>query len=133
MHDTYASLVHDLGEHPVYDRTAVLLSTNFRYLGGAGTTSYERDFSALAPQWLHDLNRDYEVNHSPAVQDALRQLQEQLWKAYPDRVVIGRPTEAPGRGGVCGCEDDEDPGCLPQGPPPKGGCPPPRGGSRRRC
>ncbi len=107
----------------------MLLSTNFRYLGGAGTMSYERAFPALAPRWLHDLNRDCEVNHSPAVQDARRRLQEQLWAAYPDRLVIGKPTQS---AGGCGCLDEDDGGCPPpkrRCPPPKGGCPPPRRGS----
>jgi hypothetical protein len=137
MHDTHEDLVHDLGEHPNYDRTDVLLSTDFRYLGGSGTTAYGRDFPALAPPWLHDLNRDYEVNHSAEVQDALRRLQAQLWAAYPDQKVIGKPTQLPEAGGECGClNEDDDGGCGPRKgrrPPPaastpKGGCPPPRRG-----
>lgn len=136
MHETHEDLVHDLGEHPTYDRTEVLLSTNFRYLGGSGTTAYGRDLPALAPPWLHDLNRDYEGNHSAEVQDALRRLQEQLWAAYPEQMVIGKPTQPPETGGECGClNEDDDDGCEPRKgrrPPaapssPKGGCPPRRG------
>lgn len=105
FHDRPSDLTHDLGRPPAYVRATVLLSTDFRYFGGAGTAHYRKRYPLLG-RAIAGLKRGHRLNHSTAVLKQLLALKDAVWKANRRR-QIGRPIESPNpganqRGGVCG-------------------------------
>ena len=77
---------------PPHDRAAVLLSTNFRYLGREGTEHYKNVYPILAHA-VARLGQGHRVNHSAELEEALRALQKELWRRFPSRQRLGRPND----------------------------------------
>jgi hypothetical protein len=82
----------DIGGPP-YDKAAVLLSQNFRYLGREGSEDYKNAYPIIAMA-VAALKQGHRVNHSPELEMALRALQQDLWQRYPSRKRIGLPNDA---------------------------------------
>jgi hypothetical protein len=105
FHDRPGDLIHDLGRPPAYVRATVLLSTDFRYFGTAGTADYKARY-ALLGRVIAGLKRGHRLNHRTAVLKQLLALKAAVWKANRRR-QIGRPIQSPNanvsqRGGACG-------------------------------
>jgi hypothetical protein len=98
LHHGPKHLVHDLGRGPRYARATVLLSTDFRYFGGSGTSDYRVRFP-LVREVVEELGRGHRVPHDERLRMALLDLKEWVWKNTPKRVA-GKATDAP-RAGVC--------------------------------
>ncbi|MCB1214113.1 MAG: hypothetical protein KDK66_01430 [Deltaproteobacteria bacterium] len=88
VHEEY-NLPHDVGLK--FERGHVLLSTNFRYLGGKGTTEYKRKFPKLAA-WVAKGTQGHRFPPSPEIEAELFKLQKSIWKQYP-RKIIGKPSD----------------------------------------
>ena len=98
LHHGPEHLIHDLGPPPGYNKANVLLSTDFRYFGGSGTTEYKSRFH-LVKEAVEQLGRGHRVTHAEPLCMQLIALKQQIWKNSPKRVA-GEPTNAPRRG-VC--------------------------------
>ena len=97
---------HDLGSAPEYDRAVVLLSRDFRYFGDASAGAYKGRYPALA-RAIGNLGQGHRVHHSEGLRAELERLQQETWRRYPRRKVLGQPTHEPRlgvshRGGGCG-------------------------------
>lgn len=92
-HDRPSDLVHDLGEHPEYEKAWVLVSTDFRYFGARGSAEYKTRYRMVA-EVLEARFRNYCVNHSDGVRRQLLALKDEVWRDTRKRVV-GPPCSAP--------------------------------------
>jgi len=86
-------LVHDLGAFPEYPRANVLLSTDFRYFGLAGSDKYKSKFPRVRDA-VESLGRGQRVWHGPALRSDLLAMADWLWRTTRSKVA-GRPTSAP--------------------------------------
>lgn len=108
LHHGPEHLVHDLGSFPEYARANVLLSTDFRYFGAAGTDEYKSMFR-LVRNAVERLGRGLRVHHGIELHDQLLKLADWVWHCTR-RKVLGSPTSAPSRrvcywAGSCGVVD----------------------------
>jgi hypothetical protein len=89
----------DLGPPPTYPNAIALISTDFRYFGGAGTDAWKEHAPHLK-KMIEFLGQGHRVNHTREVRDDLLKLIERTWKKFP-RKVTGKPrhaaTESAGR------------------------------------
>lgn len=113
LHHGPRHLVHDLGEHPVYDRANVLLSDDFRYFGANGSDEYKSQFS-LIKDAIEDLGRGHRVYHDEPLRIALLALMKQVWRETRTK-VSGEQTSTPRRGAChrsrsCGVLGDSEDG-----------------------
>jgi Nucleotide modification associated domain 2 len=93
-HHRAEDLVHDLGSPPDYPRANVLLSTDFRYFGRAGTAEYKSKFSRVKSA-VELLGRGHRVHHHSAeLRDQLLAMADWIWCSATEK-VIGPPTNAP--------------------------------------
>lgn len=81
----------DIGEPP-HTKAAVLLSSDFRYFGRAGTGDYKTRYPILADA-IYRLRQGHRVNHLPALENELRALRREIWSKH-QRKKIGKPTDA---------------------------------------
>lgn len=95
-HDRPQDLVHDLGHHPNYDRSDVLLSSDFRYFGSVGTNGYKTSFPLIRRAVEH-LGRGHLVNLTGNLKTELLEFEQQLWHTT-SRKIVGRPTSLAKRG-----------------------------------
>lgn len=82
--------------HPDYVRANVLLSSDFRYFGDAGTDQYKAYFPSVRRAVEH-LGRGHLVNLSGSLTNELLQLKRRYWRKT-SRKVLGRPTNVAKRG-----------------------------------
>ncbi|MBE0543662.1 MAG: hypothetical protein IH623_20140 [Verrucomicrobia bacterium] len=95
----------DVGRHPDYRRANVLLSTNFRYFGGADCNLLSDEVQA----YVHSITLGHRSDKSLGqFKRALKELQVKVWRRYSDRSKIGEPTHPEsrakcygGKHGVC--------------------------------
>lgn len=100
-------LLHDVGSPDpagVYPKARVLLSTNFRYLGGDGTAAMLEEFHELN-RVLSRLTRGHRVNHSVGVMQDITALHRHLWDS-PDYLQPCRPSEPPEHAPCAGAAKD---------------------------
>lgn len=97
-HHRPQDLVHDLGQPPDYDRSSVLLSSDFRYFGSVGTNEYKASFPLIS-RAVERLGQGHLVNLTGNLKDELLDLERQLWRKTPKKIV-GRPTSQ-ARQGAC--------------------------------
>jgi hypothetical protein len=92
-HDRPESLPHDLGEYPYYPKSAVLLSNDFRYFAGGGTTEYGNRLPNLIDA-VQGIGRGHRVAH-PGTQLSVEliELQRWLWREFTESVNLGEPNE----------------------------------------
>jgi hypothetical protein len=98
-------LAHDVGAD--FQRAYVLLSDDFRYFGGKGTTEFRITHPAVGAL-ADSMRRGHRVNFSPEVSTQLLALKEHLWARFPQK-KSGQPTQADcallcNRGSVCATE-----------------------------
>jgi hypothetical protein len=108
FHAKPADLAHDLGRAPYYPRATVLLSTDFRYFGGAGSADYKQRFAALG-RVIAGLKQGHRLHHGAALLQQLMALKDEAWAAHRAR-QLGRPASPADpsvslRGGSCGTFD----------------------------
>lgn len=94
-HDRPEDLPHDLGEYPDYPKSTVLLSEDFRYFVGGGTTEYHPRLPGLSDV-VAGIGRGHRIAYpGTSVDELLRKLQRLLWQQTEECViepaVIGRP------------------------------------------
>ncbi len=89
-HNLDDQLQHDVGLN--FERSDVLLSENFRYLGKQGTADYKNKFQKI-DALLNSLKRGHRVNLPPEVHDELIELKTLIWKTYPHN-FSGEPTDS---------------------------------------
>jgi hypothetical protein len=83
----------DIGELPSYRNAVALLSDDFRYFGRNGTAEYRATYRAVAAL-LDGLRRGHRVTTlSKEASGELVGLQAAVWRKYPSKMVLGRPTE----------------------------------------
>lgn len=70
-------------------KAAVLLSTDFRYLGREGNDDYQAAYPVIR-SLLDHLTQGHRVNHSPTVYAELKHLKAVIWKQYRVKRV-GKP------------------------------------------
>ena len=88
-------LLRDLGKPPEHPRANVLLSTDFRYFGGAGTAEYKETYPGIR-RAVEGLGRGHRVKHEGSLRNELMALWQEVRQGT--RVsVAGRPTSAPRR------------------------------------
>ncbi len=97
-HEKEGDLTHDLGTHPEYRRATVLLSDDFRYFGGSGTSEYKSGYPLLRDAVEH-LGIGERVKHLERLSAELRKLQQQVWRDT-HRKTMGKQSRDPD-GGVC--------------------------------
>jgi hypothetical protein len=83
----------DIGSPPTYPNAIALLSTDFRYFGGAGTDDW-KDHAPHLKKMIENLGQGHRLNHTREVRDDLLKLIERTWKEFP-RKVNGKPRHAP--------------------------------------
>jgi hypothetical protein len=91
-HHESDDLVHDLGACPDYPKANVLLSTDFRYFGGKGTSEYKRKYP-LVKGAVEGLRRGHRVWHDEELREQLLRLKAEAWRSTPE-MVAGTPTSA---------------------------------------
>jgi len=79
----------DIGGPPDYPNAIALLSTDFRYFGGAGTDAWKEHAPHLK-RMVEALGQGHRVNHAREVRDDLLTLVERTWKKF-SRKVNGKP------------------------------------------
>ncbi len=84
----------DLGPPPTYPNAIALISTDFRYFGGAGTDDWKEHAPHLK-KMVELLGQGHRVNHSREVRDDLLKLVARVWKQFPKK-VNGTPRHAEG-------------------------------------
>jgi hypothetical protein len=88
-HSKSKQLVRDVGME--FERADVLLSTDFRYFGKAGTCNYTAKFPAIKVVIEH-LTQGHRVNHEPKLYSALLELKLEMWQN--PRKIQGKPTSS---------------------------------------
>ena len=105
FHGSPWDLVHDLGEHPGYQRATTLLSWEFCYFGASGSDAYKKAFPAVANA-VKALGRGHRVHHDEKLLGELEKLSH--WGSALDGACIqGKPNSKPRcgvshRGSSCG-------------------------------
>ncbi|GEJ56612.1 hypothetical protein [Anaeromyxobacter diazotrophicus] len=94
-----SGVARDLGPEPHYPKANVLLSTNFRYLGAAGTEDYKAKHPALAAAVEAKGVGQSAYEPGSTIGRELAALQRELWREHADRRVLGHSTEPPEQGG----------------------------------
>lgn len=89
FHPDGAGLLNDVGEPP-YQRAAVLVSTNFRYMGRKGTEQWKEQFPSLA-EAVHATSQGHRVD---MLKENLIALRDAVWREYPNKMKIGTPFHA---------------------------------------
>jgi hypothetical protein len=87
--EDYSNLLYDVGVN--WEKSFILLSTNFRYLGAKGTNNY----SAILKPWVRALGTGapYKAESRPAgVTDDLEALRAAIWQQYPYKKEVGSPS-----------------------------------------
>lgn len=105
LHHGPKHVAHDLGDYPDYPRANVLLSTDFRYFGRAGTDEYKSVFP-MVRNAVERLGQGQRVHHDLALHDQLLKMANWVWQRTRSKVA-GSPTSAPSprtcyRGKSCG-------------------------------
>jgi hypothetical protein len=105
LHHGHEDVDHDLGKHSEYLQANVLLSTDFRYFGKAGSAEYKSKFPIVC-QAIKCLGQGHRVWLNPAVHDELDLMAKWVWQITP-KMKIGEPTSKPShsvchRGKSCG-------------------------------
>lgn len=95
LHHGPSDLAHDLGNFPDYPRANVILSTDFRYFGIAGTDEYKSMFPLVANA-VERLGRGQRVHHDIGLRGQLLKMADWVWHRTR-RKVAGSPTSAPSR------------------------------------
>lgn len=86
-------LAHDLGNPPEYPRANVLLSSDFRYFGIAGTDDYKSEFAEVRKA-VESLGRGHHVKLGPTLRDEFLAMKRWIWKKSRNK-VCGSPTNPP--------------------------------------
>jgi hypothetical protein len=86
FHCSENHLAHDLGEPSSFARANVLLSDDFRYLGGSLPEHYKKRFPNLA-RALADLKRGHRCYHERALLDELQCLWDETRRDYAQEFV----------------------------------------------
>lgn len=107
-HHGPSHLVHDLGRPPGHTRANVLLSSDFRYFGAAGTAEYKQAYPSVK-RAIERLGRGHRVRHGASLREELVALAQEVWGRTRSK-VLGHPTNAPRRdvchrGRSCGVLD----------------------------
>jgi hypothetical protein len=76
-HTKSNELVRDVGMN--FEKANVLLSTDFRYFGKAGTDKYKDDYEAIKAT-VESMGRAFRVNHSTEFYMELQNLKTAMWK-----------------------------------------------------
>jgi len=105
FHGTQDHLEHDLGKPPLFDRANVLVSKDFRYLGGSCPEDYKHRFSYLAMA-IESLKQGHRVYHSERLRSELKQLLDETFETHAVK-ENGLPSQRPRRnishrGETCG-------------------------------
>ena len=79
----------DVGFHPYYRRANVLLSTDFRYFGGAQCAVTIP--TVIAEFVLHITQGHRGENTLHPLKRTLRRFQAEVWGNYPDQMKLGNP------------------------------------------
>jgi hypothetical protein len=95
QHHGPTDLAHDLGNYPEYPRANVLLSTDFRYFGKAGSDKYKSKFREVRDA-VERLGQGHRVRHGRALRDELLAMADWVWRSTRNKVA-GPPTSAPSR------------------------------------
>ena len=95
FHEDGEGMATDIGAPPTYERANVLVSRNFRYLGGNGTHEYKFRYPKLTAAVEAKKQGQNAYTFDDRVGSELLRLRDELWKKYPDPVA-GPPTEAGG-------------------------------------
>ena len=74
-----------------FENAYVLLSENFRYLGGNGTDSYKQEFPSVKIL-IEGLKQGHRVNHTSQLRSELVALKDQAWSQH-NKMVLGSPTD----------------------------------------
>jgi hypothetical protein len=82
----------DLGPPPLYPNAIALLSTDFRYFGGAGTDDWKQHAPHLK-KMIENLGQGHRINHTREVRDDLLKLIDRVWRKFPRR-INGKPRHA---------------------------------------
>jgi hypothetical protein len=82
----------DIGSAPTYPNAIALISTDFRYFGGAGTDEWKEHAPHLK-KMVENLGQGHRVNHTREVRDDLLKIIDRTWKKFP-RKVNGKPRHA---------------------------------------
>lgn len=98
LHHGCADLTHDIGTHPVYEKTSVLLSSDFRYFGKNGSADYKNRY-LLIKEAIENLGVGHRVNHDEQLKMELQKFKNQVWEEIRQDEV-GEPTNG-SRRGVC--------------------------------
>lgn len=81
----------DIGSHPKYENTIVLLSKNFRYFGNNKLKLNARRYPKLCAS-VSQLKSGHRVNHTKKMASELTLLQKQLWNTHR-KMKCGDPTD----------------------------------------
>ncbi len=92
-HHSQDDVDHDLGKYPLYPKARVLLSSDFRYFGVNGESSYKTQYP-LIKNAIEQLGVGHRVNHGEQLRSQFRALQQQKWKETQQQ-VLGDPTSIP--------------------------------------
>jgi hypothetical protein len=74
-----------------FEKGFVLLSKDFRYLGGKGTEDYKKKYPKIT-RLIEDLTRGHRRHHSAKLRKELMALKAEIWRKYR-RKKVGSPTE----------------------------------------
>jgi Nucleotide modification associated domain 2 len=80
---------HDVGMK--FEKSFVILSDDFRYLGRKGTDEYKRKFPAIR-KCIEGLKRGHRRYHSDVLREELLQLRRSVWRRYR-RMRVGFPID----------------------------------------
>ena len=82
----------DVGAH--FEKAHVLLSREFRYLGGLGNTDYASNPAfAEVKRLVKEMTRGHRVKHSPCLREQLLELKKRMWREHR-KTRLGNPTES---------------------------------------
>jgi len=84
LHHGPGDLPHDIGLHPDYARANILLSTDFRYFGGAGSDEYKYRYP-LVCEAVSCLGRGHRVEHTAHLRDELLRMIDWVWQTAQTR------------------------------------------------
>jgi hypothetical protein len=96
-HAEERNLTRDIGTSPDYDRATVLLSNDFRYFGGGGSSEYKSGYPLIRFA-VELLGQGHRVNHPKELPDKLWELKQQIWRETHHK-IMGKASSDP-QGGV---------------------------------
>lgn len=103
LHHGPEDLVHDVGEHPNYERASVLLSDDFRYFGKNGSADYKTQYPQIK-EAVENLGIGHRVNHVNELLIELEALRKQVWEETQQGEIGEKTSES--CYGVCHRVDD---------------------------